>query len=201
IERISHKEQPPSVVFWLEHRMRKADGYLRDIRILDMSGKGMWIHRSMEPLHFKPRCLVIDCAKSGIVVKVILPSYNVSVHLQYYDDSPSGTRHFQTQTTCSSDATPQYSVVESQKQGCQRGIWNGNKTDNTVKVENYAMGWFKDIFGVRGEGLRSKSLESLIIAIVVGGTNIRCASDEAGVATMNLWYMGKSGGISATKKY
>nr|GEU88128.1 hypothetical protein [Tanacetum cinerariifolium] len=183
IERRRHKEKPPSVVFWLEHRMRKATGYLRDIKILDMSWQGTWvcdhehtqwrqssysnqtrsqIRESMEPLHFKPMCLAIDCAKSGIVVK---------------------------------------------KQGRQRGIWNGMKTDNTAKS-------FKGYFGVRGimvthgEGLRSKSLESLIIAIFVGGTNIsdqmwscRCASDEAGVATMNLWYMGKSSGISATKKY
>ncbi|GJS13101.1 hypothetical protein Tco_0407573 [Tanacetum coccineum] len=127
----------------------------------------------MEPLHFKPICLAIDGAKSGIAVKVILPSYNASVHLQYYDESleasfvdllysPLGTRSFQTQTTCSSDATPQYSIDESQKQGRQRGIWNGKKTDNTTKI---------------------------------------CASDEAVVGTMNLWYMGKSCGSSATKKY
>ncbi|GKD92141.1 hypothetical protein Tco_1371978, partial [Tanacetum coccineum] len=139
-------------------------------RILDISGQGMWIHGSMEPLHFKPICLAIDGAKSGIAVKVILPSYNASVHLQYYDESleasfvdllysPLGTRSFQTQTTCSSDATPQYSVDESQKQGRQRGIWNGKKTDNTTKIcnvnsgANCAMGRFKgyfDILGVRG---------------------------------------------------
>ncbi|GKA10158.1 hypothetical protein Tco_0689591 [Tanacetum coccineum] len=109
IEQRSQKEQPPpSVVFWLEHRMRKAVGYLRDMRILDMSGQGMWvcdhehtrwrqscyssqtrnqIHGSIEPLHFKPMCLASDCAKSGIAIKVVLPSYNASVHLQYYDGS------------------------------------------------------------------------------------------------------------------
>ncbi|GJS73893.1 putative reverse transcriptase domain-containing protein [Tanacetum coccineum] len=90
-EQRSQKEQPPpSVVFCLEHRMRKAVGYLRDMRIPDMSGQGMW---------------------------VVLPSYNVFVHLQYYDRlvasfvdllySPLGTWSFQTQTTCSSNICDQ----------------------------------------------------------------------------------------------
>nr|GEW76211.1 hypothetical protein [Tanacetum cinerariifolium] len=103
------------------------------------------VHESMKPLHFKPMCLAIDCAKSGIVVK---------------------------------------------KQGRQCGIWNGKKTANTTK-------------NVKAFG---QSLESLIITIVVGGTNIsdqmwscRCASDEAVVATIDIWYMGKSCGSSATK--
>ncbi|GJW32136.1 hypothetical protein Tco_0052168 [Tanacetum coccineum] len=88
IEQRSQKEQPtPSVVFWLEHRMRKEVGYLRDMMILDMSGQGMWIYESIKPLHFKPMCLASDCAKSGIAIKVVLPSYNASVHLQYYDGS------------------------------------------------------------------------------------------------------------------
>ncbi|GJY23855.1 hypothetical protein Tco_0397513, partial [Tanacetum coccineum] len=123
IEPRSQKEQPPpSVVFWLEHRMRRVARYLRNMRIIDMARKGMWVcdhehtrwkqgyngggrrnaasdifgtsplhvfgllldplilvpaelmlgvhvHRSMEPLHFKPTFLVIDCAKFGIVVK------------------------------------------------------------------------------------------------------------------------------------
>ncbi|GJX25880.1 heat shock 70 kDa protein 15-like protein [Tanacetum coccineum] len=71
IEQRSQKEQPPpSVVFWLEHIMRKAVGYLRDMRILDMSGQGIWIHGSIKPLHFKPVCLASDCAKSGIAIKM-----------------------------------------------------------------------------------------------------------------------------------
>ncbi|GJY73687.1 Brevis radix-like protein 2 [Tanacetum coccineum] len=79
------------------------------------------VHGRMEPLYLRPLCFAIECAKFGIPVKIR------GIVLLY---SPLGTRSCQTQTACSSDATPQYSDDESQQ--------------TTIRHVRY--GWVKNVF-------------------------------------------------------
>nr|GEX82561.1 hypothetical protein [Tanacetum cinerariifolium] len=76
-------------------------------RILFLQGISKDVLGCMGPLQFKPLCLAIECANLVLLFR-LEASF---VDLLYI---PLGMSSRQTQSTCSSDAIPQYSVDESQ---------------------------------------------------------------------------------------
>nr|GEW57158.1 hypothetical protein [Tanacetum cinerariifolium] len=76
-------------------------------RILFLQAISKDVLGCMGPLHFKPLCLAIECANLVLLFR-LEASF---VDLLYI---PLGTSSRQTQSTCSSNAIPQYSVDESQ---------------------------------------------------------------------------------------